>query len=157
MRAALQDATTSLGLLILRLGTGGYMLTHGIPKLQKLLAGEYGALGDPIGIGEAPSLVLMVTAEVLCSVLVMTGAATRLAAIPPVIGMCVAAFVTHAADPWTAQKAAMLFKAGQAESWSSKQPALMFAIPFLALVFTGAGRFSVDGRFRRNRVVVVPS
>jgi uncharacterized membrane protein YphA (DoxX/SURF4 family) len=32
----------------------------------------------------------------------------------------------------------------------SKEPALLFLIPFLALVFTGAGRFSIDGLIWRQ-------
>jgi putative oxidoreductase len=79
------------------------------------------------------------------------GAATRLAAIPPVIAMAVAAFVAHGSDPWTSQAAAEAFFAGTSKSWASKQPALMFLVGFLALVFTGAGQYSVDALVRRRR------
>ena len=33
---------------------------------------------------------------------------------------------------------------------ASKEPALLFLVPFLALVFTGAGRFSLDGLIWRH-------
>jgi uncharacterized membrane protein YphA (DoxX/SURF4 family) len=58
--------------------------------------------------------------------------------------MAVAAFVAHAGDPWSMETAAIRFFAGESQTWFSKQPALMFLIPFLALVFSGAGRFSLD-------------
>ncbi len=124
--------SASLGLLILRLGMGGYMLTHGWPKLQKLLSGEFDGFPDPLGVGSTASLVLIVVGEFLCPILVMLGLGTRLAAIPTVIGMCVAAFIVHKNDPWTMGGGA------------AKEPALLYAIPFLALVFTGAGRISLD-------------
>ena len=65
--------------------------------------------------------------------------------------MCVAAFVAHGSDPWTMSKAAELFFSGASKSWASKQPALMFATVFLALIFTGAGRYSVDALLAKRR------
>ena len=41
----------SIGLLILRIGIGGYLITHGWGKLQMLLAGGADKFGDPIGLG----------------------------------------------------------------------------------------------------------
>lgn len=134
---------TSIGLLILRVGIGGFMATHGFGKLQMLLSGDYSMWQDPIGVGVTASLALAVFGEFVCPLLVMTGLATRLAAIPPAITMAVAAFVIHAGDPWTMGPGA------------SKEPALLFLIPFLALVFTGPGRLSLDAliasRLRRRR------
>ncbi len=141
----------SLGLLILRVGVGGYMATHGWGKFQMVIAGDLDKFGDPIGIGSAASLSLIMFAEFVCALLIIAGAATRLAAIPPVIGMGVAAFVAHAGDPWTAGAGARLFMSGEAQSWASKEPALLFLFAFLALAFTGAGRFSVDALVRRWR------
>ncbi len=46
-----RELGNSLGLLVLRLGTGGYMLTHGWGKLQMVLAGDFDKFGDPIGLG----------------------------------------------------------------------------------------------------------
>ena len=139
---------TSFGLLVLRLGIGGFMLTHGWGKLQMLLDGQFDQFGDPIGLGNELSLVLAVSAEFLSALLVMLGLATRLAAIPLIITMAVAAFVVHGNDPWTSGRAAELFMSGQAKSWASKEPALLFLIPFLALIFTGPGRISLDHLIR---------
>ena len=142
MEARWTDLSTSAGLLILRLGVGGYLLTHGFGKLQMLMAG--GTFADPIGLGGRASLVLITGAEFLCAILVMLGLATRLAAFPVVFAMAVAAFVVHGGDPWTMQPRG-----------ASKEPAMLYLFPFLALIFTGPGRFSVDAllwpRWRQRR------
>ncbi|MBW3670913.1 MAG: DoxX family protein [Acidobacteria bacterium] len=139
---------SSIGLLILRVGIGGFMASHGWGKFQMVMAGDLDKFGDPIGIGSAASLLLIVSAEFVCALLVVIGAATRIAAIFPVIGMAVAAFIVHGGDPWTMGEGARLFFSGASESWASKEAPLLFLIPFLALVFTGAGRFSVDALVR---------
>lgn len=139
-----KDTAVSTGLLILRLGVAGYMVTHGWAKVTMLMERQFEMMGDPIGIGPVASLVLVAFAEFFCAILVVVGLATRLAAIPIVITMAVAAFVAHGADPWTMTEAAMRFFSGASKSWASKQPALTFLFVFLALVFTGAGRFSLD-------------
>jgi putative oxidoreductase len=146
-----RDLTTSIGLLILRLGIGVYLATHGWGKLQMVLAGDLDQFGDPIGLGSGASLVLVTIAEFFCALLVVLGLATRFAAVPPVIAMAVAAFVVHAADPWTAGRGYELYVAGTAESWASKEPALLYLVAFLALIFTGAGRYSLDALIRKRR------
>ena len=135
---------TSIGLLVLRVGAGGFMAVHGWGKVEMVLAGEFAKFGDPIGIGPQASLVLAAGAEFVCALLVVLGCLTRFAAIPPVVTMAVAAFVVHAPDPWTMGEGARRFFEKAAESWGSKEPALLFLIAFLTLVFTGGGRFSVD-------------
>lgn len=134
----------SIGLLILRLAMGLYMITHGWSKLKLLTAGDFDSFADPIGLGSGASLVLIVFAEVACASLVAAGLLTRIAAVPVVIAMAVAALVVHAGDPWTMGGGAALYKAGDAESWASKEPALLFLSGYLTLVFTGPGRFSLD-------------
>ncbi len=138
MQSPRHDLTTSIGLLILRLGIGGFMASHGFGKLRMLLDWNFEMWQDPIGVGDAASLVLAVFGEFVCSVLVMAGLATRLAAVPVAITMAVAAFVVHGGDPWTMG------------SGASKEPALLYLIPFLALIFTGPGRFSADALIGRR-------
>jgi putative oxidoreductase len=142
----------SIGLLILRLGIGGYLMTHGWGKVQMLLAGGAEKFGDPIGLGSTLSLALATGAEFLCALLILLGLATRLAAVPVVITMAVAAFVIHAGDPWTMEAAANAFFSGASKTWFAKEPALLYLIPFLSLVFTGGGKLSIDGliAMRRN-------
>jgi putative oxidoreductase len=125
---------SDVGLLFLRLGTGGFMLFgHGAKKLSRY-AELSETFSDPLGVGSATSLALAVFAEVFCSILVMAGAATRAAVIPLVITMLVAALIIHDHDPW-----------------AKKEFALLYAIPFVALALTGAGRFSVDAWWSKRR------
>ena len=98
-------STYHIGLLLLRLGFGGMMLTHGIPKLMKLVQGNM-EFGDPLGIGSTLSLILVVIGEAICPLLIIIGYRTRLATIPTIITMAVAAFIVHAGDPFgTKEKA----------------------------------------------------
>jgi putative oxidoreductase len=118
----------ALGLLMMRVAAGGMLLFgHGWAKLIGF-AERSATFPDPLGIGSpAVSLGLAVFAEVACAAAVVVGLATRLAAIPVVFTMLVAAFVVHAGDPW-----------------SRKELALLYALPFATLIFTGAGRFAAD-------------
>jgi len=114
------------GVLILRVGISLCMLTHGLPKLTKLLNGNF-AFADPIGIGEVPSLVMAVLTEVLCSLFLILGLASRVVLIPLIFTMAVALFIIHAADPFDV-----------------KEHALLFLIPYITLYLTGPGKFSLD-------------
>ncbi len=153
MRAEPKDMASSIGLLILRIGVGGFLVTHGWGKLQMLLAGAADKFGDPVGLGSGLSLALVTLSEFACALLVIAGLATRLAALPVVISMSVAAFVVHAANPWTMEAAANAFFSGASKTWLSKEPALLYLIPFLSLAFTGGGKLSLDAliAMRRNR------
>ena len=122
-----------LGLLILRVSFGLLMAGHGLGKVQDLVAGKTG-FPDPLGIGSVPSLALAAFAEFLCALAVAVGFKTRWAAIPVVITMLVAAFIFHADDGWAKQEFPLLYACG-----------------FLALVFTGSGRHSVDAWLRKRR------
>jgi putative oxidoreductase len=146
-----QNLANSVGLLILRLGVGGLMASHGCGKLQMLIAGQFDQMGDPIHIGAVASLVLVTGAEFFCAILVALGLGTRFAAAPVAFAMGVAALVVHGNDPWSMETAAKQFFAGESKTWFSKEPALLFLIPFLALIFTGAGRFSLDHLIRCRR------
>jgi putative oxidoreductase len=102
------------------------MLTHGIPKLLQVLEGDF-SFGDPIGLGATVSKLLAIVGEVVAPLLIIIGYKTRLAAIPSIITMFVAAFVVHAND-----------------AFSSKEKALLFGFAFLVIALVGAGRYSVD-------------
>lgn len=85
-----------LGLLLVRLLSGGMMLTHGIPKIDRLMGEGPVKFADPFGLGPEISLVLVLFAEVACSILVMIGLKTRLATLPLMFTMLVAAFTSMA-------------------------------------------------------------
>lgn len=121
--------STDLGLLLLRLFAGGAMLTHGYPKLLKVLSGNF-QFGDPLGMGPEASLLLTVFAEVICSTLILLGLTTRFALIPLIITMAVAYFVVHGADVF-----------------NTKELSFLYLAIYLTLFFTGPGKFSADRAF----------
>ena len=102
------------------------MLTHGLAKIQNFSALSE-TFADPIGLGAKFSLILIIFAEFGCSILLMLGLFTRLAAIPLAIGMAVAAFVAHA--PF---------------SFSASELPLLYLVVFASFFFLGAGRYSID-------------
>lgn len=116
-----------LGLLILRVGFSALMLTHGISKIPMLFKDPI-KFADPIGLGEPISLILTLIGEVVAPVLIIIGYKTKWAAFPAAITMLVAAFVIHFND-----------------ALHKKEMALLYLIVFVTLIFTGAGKFSVDG------------
>ena len=75
------NTSMDFGVLLLRLGVAVMMLVHGIPKLGMLISGNWAAFQDPLGIGNFLSLLLCVGAEFGCSVLLLLGFLTRLAAL----------------------------------------------------------------------------
>jgi putative oxidoreductase len=125
----------SAGLLVLRVWLGlSMLLLHGWGKWQKS-AELAGGFPDPFGIGSAPSLYLAIFAEVVCSVLLLLGLATRLALVPLVITMLVAFFLVHG---------------GALSGESSGEMAFIYLGGYVALLLTGPGRFSVDALFLRR-------
>lgn len=145
------DFRVSLGLLVLRVGTSVLMLPHGWGKVRMLLDGKWDQMGDPIGIGPHASLILVATAEFLGPILVLLGLCTRCGALMVVVAMCVAAFVAHGADPWTLEEAFRRFMAKETEFPASREPALLFLVPFLALLLAGPGAYSIDAVRARRR------
>ena len=118
-----------LGLLIFRLMIGGLMLTHGYGKFLRVLEGNF-RFADPIGLGPEISLVLTVFAEFICALLIMFGLFTRLATMPLIVAMAVAAFITHGGDPL-----------------ADKEKALLYLAAFIILFYKGGGRYTLDRMF----------
>ncbi|MEL6132197.1 MAG: DoxX family protein [Bacteroidota bacterium] len=136
--------TTDFALLVLRWGTGIYMLLgHGIPKWEKFMAGLEGTevkFYAFLGLSPLTSLGLAVLGEVVCMVALIAGFRTRLFAIPAVITMSVAAFMTHGGDPWFAR---------HAEGGGSKEMAILYLIPLVAILILGSGKYSIDQLLKR--------
>ncbi|MBX2979237.1 MAG: DoxX family protein [Flavobacteriales bacterium] len=115
------------GTLFLRVSLGGTMFwQHGLPKLMAF-GDRMDGFPDPFGLGSAFSLILIVFAEVVCALLVVLGLWTRAALVPLIIGMAVIAFMVK----------------GDA-AFGEKELALVYLFGFLALLFTGSGRFSIN-------------
>jgi putative oxidoreductase len=113
-------------MLILRLGIGILMMMHGYDKLV-----HFGDLQHKfmnfMGIGSSMSLALVVFAEFFCSLFLILGLFTRLAAIPLIIATCV-----------------MVFKAHKGEVFGDGETAAIYLTTYLVLFFVGPGRISVD-------------
>lgn len=120
-------------LLLVRILVAFYMFSHGIPKMEKLFSGDPIQFADPIGLGMTTSLVLVVFAEVFCSVLILIGLGTRLAVIPLIITMAVAAFLAHSGD-----------------AFAEKEASLLYMLIYIILFITGSGKFSVDKALSRR-------
>ena len=132
--STLREWGRDVGLAVLRLCIGAMTLFgHGLPKLVDFSA-KASTFADPLGVGSTASLSLAIVGEVVASILLVVGLGTRVAAIPFIITMFVAAFVVHAGDPW-----------------ARKELALLYAAPALALLLAGPGRLSIDGLLAARR------
>jgi len=117
----------NLCLLLGRLTVGIFMMVHGLPKLNRLTSGEEIKFADPFGFGPMITLGLAVFAEVICAIFIILGLGTRLASIPLIVTMAVAAFYAHASDPFAV-----------------KEKPILFLLIFLMLLVFGSGRYSID-------------
>lgn len=122
------NGSINIGVLILRIGLGLLMLTHGYPKFERLLAGET-SFGNPIFLGEELSLILTVFAELVCSILLILGLLTRPAVFFLAFTMAVAAFIVHGSDGIAKQEKSLLYLSG-----------------YLCLWFTGPGKYALDDK-----------
>ena len=94
-----------------------------------------GEFHDPLGLGSELTMVIAILAEFCAPILVILGFQTRLAASLPFIMMFLLVFVLPPIDPIPFRELAYLF-----------------CIGFFLLIFTGAGRFSLDGYFESRKV-----
>lgn len=126
-----------LGLLVMRVGLGLMMMTHGFPKVAggptkwEKLGGAMGALGIdawPVFWGAAASFT-----ELVGGLLVALGLATRPSALLVTVTMVVAA--------------AMHLDKGDGLGGASH--AIETGLAFFGLVVLGAGRYSLDARLQR--------
>ncbi len=117
----------SLGLLILRVGFSAMLLVHGIQKIEILFSSTIN-FADPVGLGPIITLLLVLFAEIICTVLIIIGVRTRLATIPPIILMLVAIIIVHKGDPIMARELSVLY-----------------LIAFSTIGLLGSGRLALRG------------
>lgn len=124
--------STSVGLLVLRAAGLSLFLKHGLEKLT-----GYSTMvqhfPDPLHVGAHAGLAFALLSDGICSVLVMIGLATRLAAAVILINLLTVFFFVHRAT---------YFSNGHVELVA------LYIIIFATLLFTGPGRFSIDGRLQ---------
>lgn len=139
-------------LAVVRLSLATFMVVgHGWGKLyQTTDAGTHlgpsqgfvdgvASMGFPVPL---LSTWLAVLAETLFAALLGLGLFTRLAAFVLVFNMGVAAFVAHGGDPW--------FMSG---AGASKEPAMLYLLPFMLFLVIGAGNLSLDAFIRGKRTL----
>lgn len=120
-----------LSYLVFRVLISAMMLFgHGWGKLSGFSTKAL-LFADPFGLGSNMSLGLAVFAEALCPIFVAFGLMTRLASIPIIVTMYVAAFIIHAADPF-----------------SRKEMAILYLISFAFIFLQGSGRYSLQHLFK---------
>ncbi len=122
--------SSNAGLLILRLSVGlSMLLLHGRDKLLNFsaTAEKFPAL---FGMSSTVNAGLAVFAEVVCSALLILGLFTRFAALMLAITMGTAFFIIH--------KSSLIAGPGSGEL------AMVYLFAYMTLLFTGAGKFSVD-------------
>lgn len=135
-----RDATASLGILALRVLIGLMMLIgHGIPKIQDFATRKelfYVPDFFPLKyMSPTISLLAAITAEVLASALIILGFATRPAAFFLGLSMVIAVFGFHESAPWFVKPPTIL---------EAKELGLLYLIPMIAIILSGAGAFSLD-------------
>ncbi|NAZ88733.1 DoxX family protein, partial [Kineococcus indalonis] len=124
------------GLLLVRLVAGALLLVHGVPKLLD----PAGATGMAAGLGvPAPDVAgwLVILGEVGLGALLLLGLLTRLAGGLLALQMAGVWLLVHAPQGFLVE--------GQVNG----ENALLLGGVGLLLLFTGAGRFSLDGARRR--------
>lgn len=122
-------------IFIVRLFVGFAMISHGFPKLQNLIDGNLGK--DPfdfLGLGPTITLGLVVFAEFICSIFLILGLFTRVAAGFLLFTMIIAGFVVHGADPF-----------------DKRELSLLYLSIYLIIISIGAGKFSVDHMIEKRR------
>ncbi len=141
-----RDATASLGIFALRVMVGLMMfIGHGLPKIQNYAERkDFFYVPDlfPFTLMTPPmTLIACIAAEVVAAAFIIIGLATRPAAF--VLGFCmvVAAFGAMGAAPWFQSTPTLV---------ETKELSIMFLIPMVAIILSGAGGYSLDTLIYRD-------
>ncbi|MBK8636139.1 MAG: DoxX family protein [Saprospiraceae bacterium] len=130
--------TNDIGLLIFRLTLGLVLLYgHGAEKLSVILSGQEIQFMDPIGIGASLSFYMAAFAEDVYAILLLLGFFSRFASLVLTVNF-ITIFIFHA----------LIIKDG----FEVLELRFLYLLPFIALTFTGAGRFSLDDYFFKKRI-----
>jgi len=128
LSTAYSDGAFNFALLVQRVATGLLLLIgHGLPKIQNF-SDLSQTFPDPMRLGHRMSLVLVILAELFCSMFLALGLFTRIVAFIIVFELSVAVFIVHHGQPLK------IFEL----------PA-MYLTSVFTIMFIGPGRVSVDG------------
>ncbi|PWT96315.1 MAG: DoxX family protein [Bacteroidetes bacterium] len=117
----------NLALFVLRVGVGILLLMHGYNKIEHFDTMKNTFLNF-LGMGSTTSLILSIFAELFCSIFIILGLFTRLAAIPIIIDLTVA-----------------LWKIHHFNFFGDGEKASLYLLAFIAILLVGPGKASVDG------------
>ena len=127
MKPNTKETLSSLGLLALRLGAGGFLIYgHGWGKLTHF-SERAQRFADPLHVGAPASLAMAVFAEVFCAAAILLGLGTRVAA-----AVVTFLFLT------------ILFVVERHKTLDDRELGFLYLACFATLLLTGAGRFSID-------------
>ncbi len=117
---------SSAVLLIARVVFGLMFINHGIDKWASF--GKLApAFPDPLGVGSAISLSLIIFAEVICSVAFVLGLMFRAFILPMIFGMATVVFVVHSGG-----------------AFATRELSLLYLVIFILMLISGPGYFSLD-------------
>ena len=133
----MKDRLTDVGLLYLRVVAGcTLLLKHGLEKPEHFAAMAQ-HFPNPLHIGATQSLAFALIADFICSMLIILGLGTRWASAVACFNIFVAwAFVHH-----------FLFFGRDADHGELM---VLYLAAFGCLIFTGAGRYSLDAVIARR-------
>ena len=120
----------NVAMLLLRLIPGLLMINHGYGKLDHF-SNMKNDFMNFLGLGSTFSLCLVIFAEVFCSLFLVLGLFTRLAAIPLIIDMAVAFFMAHNHD-----------------FYGKGEMAVLYLSVYLAILIVGPGKISIDNMIK---------
>jgi putative oxidoreductase len=125
-------ANTDLALLVFRLWTGFALFAkHGIEKFTNFSQMQQ-HFPDPLHVGSTISLSVALLADGICSLLIIIGLATRLAAFIIVINLMVVFFTMHQFS-FAKEHAELVY---------------LFLGSVLCIFIAGPGRYSIDQKLR---------
>jgi putative oxidoreductase len=117
-----------LALLLQRAVTGLMLLmAHGLPKISNFSEMSK-TFFDPFQIGHRNTLLLSIFAEVFCSMLLVLGLFTRIAALVIVLNLVCAVFLYHQGQPLR-----------------NVDLGVIYLTSVFSILLVGPGRISVDG------------
>jgi putative oxidoreductase len=128
LSTAYSDGAFNFALLVQRVVTGLLLLMgHGLPKISNFHELSH-SFYDPLRIGHRLSLILVILAELFCSMFIVLGLFTRIAAFIIVINLSIAVFVAQYGQPL-----------------KSVELGALYLTSVFTIMILGPGRVSVDG------------
>jgi putative oxidoreductase len=122
------SAAFNIAMLLLRVSFGAVlMVKHGFAKLMNFATLQH-TFYNFLGFGPKFSLILVLFAEIFCSLLIVLGLFTRWACIPIIIAMLV-----------------VIYGADAGKDFLDSELAIFSLTAFVVIAFCGPGKISVDG------------